>query len=248
MIKKIFLLSLTLILLCQAAFAKDKPVEIPLENRTKIFVEVSDITNFVELKTDSRLQSMLVQNLAAQNIFNVMNTDENVFSLVTLGEKKSMADVGELLIFPPTADENFDADAYKNLGASYVLRCKILGIGVEQITEGYGSNGSIGIGIDIGRHRHSGFGIGVGTGIDLGGSRKLKVYCMAVQVQFVNAETGTTLWRQNVVGQVNLKSKPSKGYDDANDEAYLKALQDVTKNISKHVTDYAQKFLMSKAK
>ncbi|MBR5912920.1 MAG: hypothetical protein IKZ58_00935 [Selenomonadaceae bacterium] len=247
MIRKIFLLSLTLILFCQAALAKDKPAEIPLEDRVKILVEVSDITNFVELETDSRLQSMLIQNLAAQNIFNVMNTDENVFSLVTLGDKKSMADVGELLIFTPTADENFDIDAYKNFGASYVVRCKILGIGVEEITENYGRNGSIGIGIDIGRHRHSGFGIGIGTGIDLGGSRKRKVYCVAVQVQFINAETGKTLWRQNVVGQVNLKSNPSKGYDDANDEAYLKALQDVTKNISKHVTDYAQKFLVSKS-
>lgn len=243
--RKIFPLGLILILICQIAFAKDKPAEIPLEERVKILVEVSDITNFVELETDLRLKAMLIQSLSSQNIFNVLNTEEYNLDLMTLGEKKSMGDVGEFLIFTPTADESFDAEVYKNLGADYILRCKILGIGTEQITESYGNNHGIGIGIGVGRH--SRFGIGIGTGINLGGSRKFTVYGAAVQVQFMKAETGTTLWRQNVVGQVNLKKKPSKGYDDANDEAYLKALQDATKNIVKHVTDYSQKFLVSKS-
>lgn len=249
MFRKIFLLSLTLILFCQVALAKDKAEEIPIENRVKIFVEVSDITNFVELETDLRLQSILIKNLAAQNIFNVINTDEKNFDSMTLGEKKSMSDVGELLIFTPPADEPFDEDAqikYKNLGVDYVLRCKILGLGVEQIIEGSGSRQSIGIGIDIGRHRHSGFGIGIGTGFPVGGSSKKTFYCAVVQVQFVKASTGTTLWRQNVIGQVKLKKDPSKGYDDASDEAYLKSLQEATKNIVKRVTDYSKKFLVSK--
>ena len=148
-------------------------------------------------------------------------------------------------MFTPPADESFDAEVYKNLGVDYILRCKILGIGAEQITENYGNGHSIGIGIGVGRR--SRFGIGIGTGINLGGSRKIKVYGVAVQVQFMKAESGTTLWRQNVVGQVNLKTKPSKGYDDANDESYLKALREASKNIVKHVTDYSQKFLVSKS-
>lgn len=245
MFRKIFLIGLMLILICQVALAKDKPAEIPLEERVKILVEVSDITNLVELETDSRLQSMLIQSLSVQNIFNVRNTEEYNFDALSLGEKKSMADVGEFLMFTPPADESFDAEVYKNLGVDYILRCKILGIGAEQITENYGNGHSIGIGIGVGRR--SRFGIGIGTGINLGGSRKIKVYGVAVQVQFMKAETGTTLWRQNVVGQVNLKTKPSKGYDDANDESYLKALREASKNIVKHVTDYSQKFLVSKS-
>ena len=243
MFRKIFLIGLTLILICQAALAKDKQKEIPLEDRVKIFVEVSDVTNFAELETDLRLQTMLIQTFSAQNIFNVINTEEKTFDAKSLGEKKSMADVGEFLMFTPPANENFDAEVYKNLGAKYILRCQILGIGTEQVTETYGNHG-IGIGIGIGNH--SRFGIGIGTGIGLGGMRRLKFYCVATQVQFINAETGTTLWRQNVVGKVFVKSKPSKGYDDANDEAYLKALQDLTKNISKQATNYSQKFLVSK--
>lgn len=249
MFRKIFLLGLTLILFCQVALAKDKSKEIPIEDKVKIFVEVSDITNFVELETDFRLQSMLTKNLTTQNIFNVINTDEKIFDAMTLGEKKSMSNVGELLIFTPTADESFDEDAqikYKNLGVDYILRCKILGLGVEQIIEGYNDSPGIGIGIGIGNSRHSRFGIGIGTGINVGGSRKRTIYCAVVQVQFVKVETGTTLWRQNVIGQVKLKKDPSKGYDDASDEAYLKSLQEVTKDIVKRTTDYSKKFLVSK--
>ena len=247
MVKKIFLIGL-MILICQGtAFAKEKEVEIPLEYRVKIFVEVEDITNFVELETDLRLREMLAVNLSAQKIFNVINAVENTFDARSLGEKKSMADVGELIIFQPTADNPFDAENYKNLGADYVIRCKILGIGAEQVIESYGYNRpSIGIGIGIGSRRHSRWGIGIGTGIDVGGSRKRTFYNVVAQVQLVSVETGTTLWRQNFIGQSALGKKLSKVYDDANDEAYLKALRELTKNISKSVTDYSKKFLLNK--
>ena len=249
MIKKIFLLSLTIILFCQVALAKEKEVEIPLEDRVKIFVEVEDITNFVELETDLRLREMLTTNLASQKIFNVINSAENNFDFRSLGDKKSMADVGELIIFQPTKDTPFDAESYKNLGADYVLRCKILGIGAEQVIESYGYNRpSIGIGIGIGSGRHSRWGIGIGTGIDVGGSRKRNFYSVVVQVQLISVAAEKTLWRQNIIGQINLGKKPSKGYDDANDEAYFKALREVTKNISKHVTDYSKKFLIQNEK
>lgn len=250
MVKKIFLIGLMMILICQGVvLAKDKETEIPLEERLKIFVEVEDITNFVELETDLRLCEMLTEDFAAQKIFNVINVRENKFDAKSLGEKKSMANVGDLIVFQPTDDDPFDAEYYKNLGVEYVVRCKILGIGTAQVVESYGYNNSgVGIGIGIGSHRHHRFGIGIGTGINLGGTRKKNLYEVAVQVQFVEVETGKTLWRQNLVGETKLNKNSSKGYDDANDEAYFKALNVATKNISKRVTDYSKKFLVGKDK
>lgn len=257
MIRKTFLIFLALIFIFQVASAKDKTVALPLEERVKIFVDVSDVTNFVELDTSSRLRGMLTEKFTAENIFNVIdengvtydpiNYSENIFDAKNLGEQKFLADVGELLIFTPPADEPFTDDEkifYEKLGVEYIVRCKILGLGVEQQVESYGPN--IGVGIGIGTHRHSRFGIGVGTGIPISGTRKRNVYNAVIQLQFVNAKTGFTLWRSNFIGQAVKHSKPSKGYDDATDEAYLKALQDVTKNIVKRVTNHAQNFLLIK--
>ena len=257
MVRKIFLIGLALIFIFQTAYAKDKTVALPLEDRVKIFVDVSDITNFVELDTSSRLRGMLTEKLTAENIFNVIdengvtydpiNHNENIFDAKNLGEQRFLADVGELLIYTPPADEPFtedDKNFYEKLGVEYILRCKILGLGVEQQVESYGPN--IGIGVGIGTRRHSRFGIGVGTGIPVGGTRKRNVYNVVVQLQFINAETGFTLWRSNFIGQAVKHSKPSKGYDDAIDEAYLKALQDLTKNIVKRVTNHAQNFLLKR--
>ena len=259
MTRKILLMVLALIFIFQVASAKDKTVALSLEERVKIFVEVADTTNFVELDTSSRLRGMLTEKLTAQNIFNVIdengvtysaiNHSENIFDAKTLGDKKTLADVGELLIFPPPADEPFSEDDktfYEKLGVEYIVRCKILGLGVEQQVESYGYGPSIGIGVGIGSRRHSRFGIGVGTDIPINSTRKRNVYNVAVQLQFVNAETGTTLWRSNFIGQAVKHNKPSKGYDDAGDEAYLQALQNLTKDIVKRVTEHSQKFLIDK--
>ena len=245
MTRKILLMVLALIFIFQVASAKDKTVALSLEERVKIFVEVADTTNFVELDTSSRLRGMLTEKLTAQNIFNVIdengvtysaiNHSENIFDAKTLGDKKTLADVGELLIFPPPADEPFSEDDktfYEKLGVEYIVRCKILGLGVEQQVESYGYGPSI--------------GIGVGTDIPINSTRKRNVYNVAVQLQFVNAETGTTLWRSNFIGQAVKHNKPSKGYDDAGDEAYLQALQNLTKDIVKRVTEHSQKFLIDK--
>ncbi len=257
MVRKIFFIALALIFIFQAAYAKDKTIALPLEERVKIFIDVSDITNFVELDTSSRLRGMLTEKLTAENIFNVIDENgvtydaikhkENIFDAKTLGDKKTLADVGELLIYTPPADEPFTEDDkkfYEKLGVDYIVRCKILGLGVEQQVESYGPN--IGIGVGIGTHRHSRFGIGVGTGIPVGGTRKRNVYNVVVQLQFVNAKTGSTLWRSNFIGQAVKHNKPSKGYDNSNDEAYLQALQDLTKNIVKRVTNHAQNFLLKR--
>lgn len=253
MVRKIFLIGLALMFIFQVASAKDKNLTLPIEERIKIFVDVADITNFVELDTSSRLRQMLTEKFTEQNIFNVIDEDgvtydatkydEKIFDAKSLGDKKTLADVGELIIFSPPSDENFDDDRnfYESLGVEYIVRCQILGLGVEQQIENNGSN--IGIGIGIGASRHSRFGIGLGTDIPIGGTRKRNVYNVTVQLQLVNAKTGTTLWRSNFIGQAVKHNKPSKGYDDANDEAYLKALQDLTTNIVKRVSNHAQNFL-----
>ena len=252
MLRKIFL-AFMLILLCTVnVSAKDKVAEIPIEQRLKILVDVSDVTNFVELETNLRLREMLIEKFRAEKIFNVVNTEnpfgENIFDAKTLGDKKSAADVGELFIYAPPADKIFsedDRNFYESLCVNYIVKCTILGLGSEQIIQGYDDRPRIGIGIGTGSSRHSHWGIGIGTDFNVGGgSRKRNVYCAALQIQLVNAETGRTLWRQNLTGQAELKKKPSKGYDDAHDEAYLKSLQDATKNIVKRVTDYSQKFLL----
>ncbi len=253
MLGKIFL-AFMLILFCTVnVSAKDKAVEIPIEQRLKIFIDVSDVTNFIELETNLRLREMLIEKFRAEKIFNVIDTEnklsENIFDAKTLGDKKTAADVGELFIYAPPADTPFsedDKNFYENLGVKYIVKCTILGLGADQIIQGYNDSPRIGIGIGTGSHRHSHWGIGIGADFDVGGagSRKRNVYCAALQVQLINAETGATLWRYNLTGQAELKKKPSKGYDDAHDEAYLKALQDATKNIVKRVTDYSQKFLL----
>ena len=94
MIRKIFLIGLTLIFIFQAASAKDKTVALPLGERVKIFVDVSDITNFVELDTSSRLRGMLTEKLTAENIFNVI--DENGVTYDPINYSESIFDAKSL--------------------------------------------------------------------------------------------------------------------------------------------------------
>ena len=237
--------------LLHAAAVEAKEKEIPLEQRVKIFVEVADFTNFEELATAERLRGMLVEKLSAQNVFDVIKRDEDeheesIFNSKTLGEQKNLADVGDLIIFPPPAEKVFDETAqeiYKGLGAEYVLRCKILGLGMEQKVDSYGYYPGFGIGIGVGSR--SRFGVGVGVNVDTP-ARKRNYFCAVIQMQLISVGSGKTLWRSNLVGQTAKHDKPSKGYDSAVDEAYLKALQEATKNIVKRVTEHAKKFLIPK--
>ena len=251
MARKIFLFIAAIFFLLNAAAVEAKEKEIPLEQRVKIFVEVEDFTNFIELATDHRLRGMLIEKLATQNVFNVITRDEDehaesIFNAKTLGDQKDLADVGDLIIFPPPAEKFFDETAqeiYKTLGADYLLHCKILGLGMEQKIDSYGYYPGFGIGIGVGSR--SRFGVGVGVDVNTP-ARKKNYFCAVIQMQLVNVNSGKTLWRSNLVGQSVKHDKPSKGYDSAVDEAYLKALQEATKNIVKRVTAHAKKFLVPK--
>ena len=245
--KKIFTLTLAVLFLMQGiAFAKKNPVpEIPLEDRIKIEVEVIDKTSFRELDTVEILRGVLQEKIFATNIFNVITEGEittEFTDLKSLGEKTSSADVGELLYFNP-AEVADSADMNANLtqehySADYLLRCQILGLGTtSKAQQLFGDS----IGIGIGRSSH--FGIGIFNGI----GRNRTVYCVAVNVQLINVESNLVLWQRNFVGQNPKHRKPSKGYDDAFDEAYLKSIKKAAEQITERLQTYATKFLISKS-
>lgn len=246
MTKKIFALCLAMILIFQcAALAKEKKsAEIPIEERIKIFVEVEDKTTFQELDTKKFLRLAIIEELAEKNIFTVLpeeNFDEKFSAIKSLGEKQTASDVGELLIFNPAENNSdFDKNFYEELGATYVVQCKIIGLGTTK--KNFDSFG-IGSGIGIGRHRH--FGIGIFSPIGI--SMKRTVYCTAVNVKFIKVDTGVVVWQKNIFGQAFKHHKPKKGYDDATDEAYLESIGAASKNISDSVEKYAKKFLLKKS-
>ena len=246
MIKKIFALFLAVILISHgAALAKEKKsAEIPVEERIKISVEVEDKTSFQELETEKFLRLALCEEFAEKNIFELLPEEffiEKFSSIKTLGEKQSASDVGEILIFNPAeknsdAEENFSAE----VGADYVLQCKIIGLGTTKK-----NFDNIGIGSGIGIGRHGNFGIGIFSPIGI--SMKRTTYCTAVNFKLIKVDTKVTLLQKNIIGQAFKHHKPRKGYDDATDEAYFESIGSAAKNISDDVEKYAKKFLLKKA-
>ena len=251
MTKKIFLLCLAILfLLTNESFAKkNQPVEIPLEDRVKIFVEVEDKTSFQELDTAEIFGGIISEQLLDKKIFNVIAYDsaKNFSDLKTLGEKRSAADVGELLYFNP-AEISYGAGTDSDLvqenyfGIDYVLKCQILALGTTtRAGDIFGFDPGFGVG--VGRHSH--FGVGIYSPIGI--TTKRTVYCIAVNMQFIKVDTNVVLWQRNLIGQAIRHKKPSKGYDDANDEAYLKAMKDAAKTITERVEKYSRNFLLKTA-
>ena len=245
MVKKIFALCLAMILILQcAALAKEKKSEeIPIEERIKISVEVEDKTSFQELDTKKFLRLAIIEELAEKNMFTVLpeeSSDEKFSAIKSLGEKQSASDVGEFLVFNPAENNSeFDKNFYANLGADYVIQCKIIGLGTTKK-----NFDSVGIGSGIGLGRHSHFGIGIFTPIGINFRRT--IYCTAVNVKFMKVDTNVVVWQKNIVGQAFKHKKPKKNYDDATDEAYLESIESVAENISDSVEKYAKKFLLKK--
>ncbi len=236
MIKKFFaiLMAAILIIPC-AAFAKKKTVEIPINERARIAVEVTDATNFSELETSKILRDVLIFQLNEKKLFNVVNpTAENSLAEIKTLENKGASDVGDIVIFN-TKDLAFEKYRYQNMGAQYVIRCEILGLGLsEEKDEEFGFGNGIGIGIGS----HGDFGVSVLGGVH-GALRNY--YCTAVNMQIVEVESGAVIARKNLIGQAVKRHKPKKGYNDASDEAYLKSISNTAKIITKRVTTFAEK-------
>lgn len=259
MLKKFFVLCLAVTFIfgvCEAKSKNEVP-EIPENERIKIAVEAEDKTTFDYLGTDKYLRGMIEEMLEEEKIFKVLDPEtgepvvfgaEKISDTKSLGERKSGADVGELLyITPATKDEkpdnhsDIDTTAYKSRGIDYLIRCEILGIGTlkKEMNTGLGS----GIGIGVGSYRRH-WGIGLGTVILDSYHMRRTFYCTAVNVKFINADSGIILWQRNLSGDSAKHRKPSKGYDDAFDEAYLKSIKNVAQTISKQVTEYSKKYFL----
>ena len=263
MLKKIFALCLALIFIFAVgeAKSKDKVPEIPENERITIAVEAEDKTSFDYLGTDKYLCGMIAEMLDETKIFKVLDAEtgepvifgaEKISETKSLGERKSGADVGELLyITPATKDEkpdnhsDVDTTAYKSRGIDYLIRCEILGIGMVKKEMNTGLAGGIGIG--IGSHRRHGWGFGIGTVISDSYLMRRNFYCTAVNVKFISVDTGIILWQKNLSGEAAKHRKPSKGYDDAFDEAYLKSINSAALKISKQVTEYSTKYFLPHA-
>ena len=240
MTKKIFVMLIAAILIIPCAtLAKKNSEEIPLSKRVKIAVEVTDATNFTELQTAQILRDKLILQFKNAKIFNAVNpTAENFLAEIKTLENKGASDVGDLVIFS-TKDLPFEQNFYRNMGAQYVIRCEILGIGLsEEKDDDFGFGNGIGIGVGSGGE----FGVGVFGGV----SQPLRnFYCTAVNMQMVEVESGAVIARKNFVGQAVKRKKPKKGYDDASDEAYLKSLDDAAKIIVKRVSTFTEKNILN---
>lgn len=236
MTKKIFVMILAALMLIQgAAFAAKKNSAIPMSQRLKFAVEVTDSTNFSELQTAEILRDKLIFKFGEQNIFNIVNpTAENSLAEIKTLETNGAADVGDLVMFP-TQSLELDMEKYKNLGAEYVIYCEILGVGLSNESDNnFGFGNGIGIGIGTG----GSFGVGIGVSDS---TALRKIYCTAVNVKIIEVESGAVVARKNLIGEAVKHRKPKKGYNDAIDEAYLKSLDDAVKMINKRVITFAKK-------
>lgn len=274
MVKKIFLLCLLILLNVQgAAVAKDKGL--PEAERIKVAVEIKDSSRYVELNTAQTLEIFLSNKLAEKNLLNVVGTkifpepkeksdgglilDEDI----TAEQSQPAENIGEILIFDavelPRTDaltKNFDAKIYSDLGADYVVRCEILGIGakkVEDKTIGM-ITGVIGGGLSLGgagssnrdkalRRVGAGVGLlGLGSLLDV---TKRTALNTVVNMQFISVETGAVLWQENFIGQALKHHNPRKGYDNVWTEAYTESVEDSAKIIAKRVNKYIDKVIIN---
>ena len=267
MARRIFLICLALLLSVQgAAFAKDKGL--PEEDRINIAVEIKDTSRHKELDTAQNLEIFLSEKLLEKNFINIVDSkvinesnkafDDGLIRDEEVTAEKFPANFGELLVFdavelpaPSETPQNFDADAYKDLGAAYVIRCEILALGVTKVEDKTLSTIFSAVGAAT---AFAGSGNGsrnktlrrVGTGIALGGFIETKRTALntVVNLQFINVETGQILWQENFQGLAVKHRKPRKGYDDAWEQAYVESVENSAKRIAKRVNKYVDKVII----
>lgn len=221
-----------------AALARKKVPEIPEAERVRIAIEVVDATNFSELYTAEILRDVLINQLDAKKIVRVVNANGGgLADLKSLGDKKGASDVGDLVIFAPEKNIDARADYHGGLGARYVLHCEVIGLGIVKAEpDTFDVTPGIGVGLE------SDSSLGVGIGIFGGAASTLRnFYSTAVSVSLVDLESGGVVLRKNLTGRTIKRSKPSRGYDDASDEAYLKSIRKAGELITKSVDDFALK-------
>jgi len=157
---------------------------------------------------------------------------------------------------PPPVDnaKDFDQARYQNLGASYVVRCEVLALGLTKVPDKtYNTITSIiGTGFSIG-----GSGNGsrdktlrrIGTGINVLGMlgvdvTKRTALNTVVNMQFIDVATGKVLWQANFTGQAVKHRRPGKNFDNVWERAFNESVEDSAKLIAKRVNKYVDKVII----
>ena len=267
MARKIFLICLALLLSVQgAAFAKEKGL--PEEDRINIAVEIKDTSRHKELGTAQNLEIFLSEKLLEKNLLNIVDTkiineserafDDDLIRDEEVTADKSPANFGELMVFdavelptPSETPQNFDADAYKDLGAAYVIRCEILALGTTKVEDKtlstiFSALGTATAFAGSGNKSRDKTLRRIGLGIGLGGFIETKRTALntVVNMQFISVETGQILWQEHFTGQAVKHHKPRKGYDDAWEQAYVESVENSAKRIAKRVNKYVDKVII----
>lgn len=259
--KKIFLICLAILLGVQgAAFAK-KNDGLPEEQRIKVAVEVTSSSRYKELPTAQLLEDFLISKLTEKNFVNVVGANQ-LDEAFTAERTLPVQNIGELLVFEAVemplnvaVPEDFDADAYRELGAAYVIRCEVLGLGVTKIENKIigATTSVIGSGISwIGSGSSSRDKLmrRIGTGVNVLGLLEMLdiTKCTAlntvVNMQFISVETGEVVWQGNFTGQALKHHKPNKNFDDPWTQAYSESIADTAKIIAKRVNKYVDKVIV----
>lgn len=258
MTKKFFLMCLAILLAIHGAAAAKK-AEIPEADRVKVAIEVVDGTRHKEFNTDELLENYLATRLVEKKIVNVVDGE---FSADTDRELSGVENLGELLIFDavelPTTTEtpaDFNQQAYQNLGASYVVRCEVLALGLTKVEdETIGTISSIvGGGLALGGSGNSSsdktlrrVGSAVGL-LGLGGVFLTKRTALntVVNMQFIDVATGKVLWQENFLGQAVKHHSGGKKFDNPWTRAFHESVDDSAKSISKRVNKYIDNVLIN---
>ena len=266
MVKKFFLICLAILLSIQGAASAKKISEEPQIN---IAVEVTDSSRHSDLGTAENLETFLIEKLGEKNFVNVIDTkipevgrnSEDGLILdeeITSEKKSSAANLGELLVFdavelpvPSDTPEDFNQTFYKNFGADYVVRCEVLALGLTKVEDKtistiFGAAGGLTALIGSGGKSRDKTLRRIGTGIGLGGFIQTQRTAVAtvVNMQFISVETGQILWQRHFAGEGIKHHKPSKGYDDAWEQAYIESVDKTAKRISQQVNKYVDKVII----
>ena len=253
MTKKFFLMCLAILLAIHCSAAAKK-AEVPEEDRIRIAVEVVDGTRHKEFNTATLLENYLATRLVEKNLVNVVG-EENSDGTIPNAKAEGVGNLGELLIFdavelPANVETpaDFDQQRYQNIGASYVVRCEVLALGLTKVEdETIGTISSIvGGGLALSGSGNSSsdktlrrVGSAVGL-LGLGGVFLTKRTALntVVNMQFIDVETGKVHWHENFVGLAVKHSKGGKNFDDPWTRAFHESVEDSAKNISKRVNKY----------
>lgn len=257
-LRKIFFVCLTLLLCVQGA-ASAKDAGLPETDRIKVAVEITNSSRYKELPTAHHLEIFLGDKLTEKNLLNVVDMQ------IAAAEESSAAatstaaeNIGELLIFeavelPPTNESatNFNPDVYKALGADYVVRCEVLGLGVTKVDDRTIGTAMkiIGSGMSFAGNSSSDRDKTlrrVGTVLGLGGFIDIKRTALntVVNMKFISVETGAVLWQANFVGQAIKHHAPREGYLNAWEQAYVESVEDSAKLIAKRVNKYVDRVII----